>query len=238
MWESDSSKPGCSSEQRLHGASEVREVFENTIVPIPKRLAPIGEIIHRADTPAEKIFFIHRGEVRLYQAGPDGLSRLVDILGPGDWFGIAALAGSPTCEKSAVAVSTAAISEMPVEQFLGALEENPPAATAFMRQLAQRLHTARTTAARFVFDDCERRILKTLIDFSQTAAASRLEGDEILLRITHNQLAQAIGVARETVSLALTKLRRQNLLQTGRNKLVFNPIALREFEARGVEVKS
>ena len=93
--------------------------------------------------------------------------------------------------------------------------------------------TEQTPDARFVFDDCERRILKTLVDFSRTAAASPLDGgDDVVLRITHHQLAQAIGVARETVSLALTKLRRQNLVQTGRNRLIFNPLALQEFVNR------
>ena len=44
------------------------------------------------------------------------------------------------------------------------------------------------------------------------------------------QLAQAVGVARETVSLALTQLRHQNLLRTGRNQLFFDPEALRRFQ--------
>jgi CRP/FNR family transcriptional regulator len=103
----------------------------------------------------------------------------------------------------------------------------------FLRDVARRLHAARTATSRFVFDDCERRIVKTLIDFSRTAAASPTTGDEVALRITHQQLAQAIGVARETVSLALTKLRRQSLVQTGRNRLVFNPVTLQEFASRG-----
>ena len=48
----------------------------------------------------------------------------------------------------------------------------------------------------------------------------------------HEQLAQAVGAARETISLALTHLREQNLLRTGRNQLFFNPDALQEFSEK------
>jgi CRP-like cAMP-binding protein len=118
---------------------------------------------------------------------------------------VAALAGSPTCDKNAQAMTSAVVLEVPVDEFLSTLERQPGAAVMFIRQVAAQLHTARHNAARLVFDDCERRILKTLVDFSRTAAASPIEGsDEVTLRITHQQLALAIGVARETVSLALT----------------------------------
>jgi len=79
-----------------------------------------------------------------------------------------------------------------------------------------------------VFDDCNSRLLKALVRFSRSAAAMP-HGDGVVLRITHEQLAQSIGVARETVSLALTQLRQQNLLRTGRNQLMFNPDSLRDF---------
>jgi DNA-binding transcriptional regulator YhcF (GntR family) len=50
-----------------------------------------------------------------------------------------------------------------------------------------------------------------------------------MLRITHRQLAEAVGAARETISLALTQLRHQNLLRTGRNRVVFQIDAMKAF---------
>jgi CRP/FNR family transcriptional regulator, cyclic AMP receptor protein len=212
----------------------VRTLLDDFAKSLPARTVAHGQAIHAEQTPADRIFLVRQGEVRLYHPGPDGSSRLVKIMGPGDWFGIPAVAGMACFEKRAVAVTATVVVEIPVQMFLASLQQSPATAIDFIRELAQRVHLARKECARLVFDDCSRRMIKTLIDFSTTAAASRLEGDDVLLRITHQQLAQAIGVARETVSVELTKLRRQNLVRTGRSKLVFNPTVLRERVNGGV----
>jgi len=108
------------------------------------------------------------------------------------------------------------------------LSHRPEMALELNRQLAVKLQASRDDAARLVFEDCNARLIRTLLHFSSSAASQPRE-DGVVLRITHNQLAQAIGVARETVSLALTQLRQQNLLRTGRNQLFFNPDTLRNF---------
>ncbi|MGA2443519.1 MAG: helix-turn-helix domain-containing protein, partial [Tepidisphaeraceae bacterium] len=43
------------------------------------------------------------------------------------------------------------------------------------------------------------------------------------LRITHAQLAEAVGAARETVTLCLIHLRQENLVHTSRSRVTFNP---------------
>ena len=71
------------------------------------------------------------------------------------------------------------------------------------------------------------RLLRALIRFSHSPAASQTTSG-VVLHITHLQLAQAIGVARETVSLALKDLRDQNVLKTGRNQVTFDPRAIEQ----------
>lgn len=188
-----------------------------------------GASVHEPATPAESVYFIHSGQVRVYQVGPDGESlRLIEILGPDDWFGAAALAHTRTYGTRAVAVSRAVVSEVPAEKWHAALASTPDVAAEVIGQLARKLQAAHEDAGRLVFDDCNERLVKTLLRFSHSAAATRREETgEVTLRITHQQLAQAVGAARETISLALTHLRQKDLLKTGRNQLFFNPDVLR-----------
>jgi CRP/FNR family cyclic AMP-dependent transcriptional regulator len=184
------------------------------------------------DVPAD-VFFVHKGQVRLHQVAPDGTSLLLEILGAGQWFGIAALAGRSTYGVRASAMVTSVVTKVSAGAVLQHACSSPEGSKALIRELARRHCDGQDDAARLVFDDCNSRLIKTLLRFSETAAATRREpedGGGVVLRITHQQLAQAVGVARETVSLALTQLRRQNMVKTGRNQLFFDPQVLKSFQ--------
>lgn len=187
-----------------------------------------GQVLFEPDTPARKVYFIRSGQVRVYQVGPDESARLVEILGSGDWCGAESLAQEPVYGTRAVAVTAGAVIEAPADRWLAVLGEHPAAAAKLIGDLAAKLQAARADAACLVFDDCNSRLIRTLLHFSRSAAASPTD-EGVVLRITHQQLAQAVGAARETVSLALTQLRQRNLLRTGRNQLFFNPQTLENF---------
>lgn len=192
---------------------------------------------YEPNTPAHHLYFIHGGQVRVFQMGRDNSARLLEILGPGDWFGIPSLARADVYHSRAVAATRGAVSEISADRLRALLPQRTEVAQELIEQLAAKLQAAREDAANLVFEDTNQRLIKTLLQFSRSAAARRLEAKEgtaggVELRITHQQLAQAVGAARETVSLALTQLRQQNLLRTGRNRLSFNPDALAKFSSR------
>src|SRR4051812_5353178 len=189
-----------------------------------------GTVLYEPHTGAHNLYFIHRGQIRTYHVGNDDYGRLIDILGPDAWFGEAALAKQATYGEQAVAVVPSVVSEIPAERFLSLLLQQPRAAVEVYRQLAAKLTAAREDAAGLVFDDCHSRLIKALVRFSRSAAATP-HGDGVVPRLPPEQLAPAIGVARETVSLALTQLRQQNPPPPGRNQLMFNPDSLRNFAA-------
>lgn len=187
-----------------------------------------NDVIYYPDSVADSVYYIHRGQVRLYSVKSRDTSRLVEILGPGQWFGAASLAGQKTHQMRAVAVAGVVLTQVRTERLLASLANNPTQYAELTRQLAFKLMAQTDEASRLVFEDCNHRLISALLKFSQSAASTQRE-DGVVLRITHDQLAQAVGVARETVSLALTQLRQQNLLRTGRNQLMFNPESLKRF---------
>jgi CRP/FNR family cyclic AMP-dependent transcriptional regulator len=213
------------------GPADASELLQDPSLDARLVEATTGTVLVEASEPARNVYFIHTGQVRIYQTGPDDSARLLEILGPGDWFGVPALARAETYGTRAVAVSAVTVSEVPADKWLALLARQPGVATQWVARLAEKLVCAREDAACLVFDDCNQRLIKTLLAFSRSAAAT-VHPEGVVLRITHQQLAQAVGAARETVSLALTQLRQQNLLRTGRNQLFFNPEVLAQFSRR------
>lgn len=202
------------------------ELLLNPALGARRSTVAAGKVLYEPNSAAKSLFFIHRGQVRTYKVDGTGSGRLLEILGPEDWCGEAALARHPEYGEQAIAVVGSVVTEVSVDRLMQLLAQQPKAAVELMKQLAHKLSNARTDAAGLVFEDCQSRLLKTLIRFSRSAAAMP-HPEGVVLRITHQQLAQAVGVARETVSLALTQLRQKNLLRTGRNQLMFNPENLR-----------
>ncbi len=236
MPELGTENPTAKESTRLNG--DVSGLLHDPALEARTVEATTGTVLAEAGDPARYVYFILSGQVRIYQSGPENSARpletrLLEILGPGDWFGVPALAGAETYGTRAVAVSAVRVSQVPAENWLALLAQQPGVATQWVARLAEKLVQAREDAACLVFDDCNQRLIKTLLQFSRTAAATP-HPEGVVLRITHQQLAQAVGAARETVSRALTQLRQQNLLRTGRNQLIFRPEVLEKFSRRGV----
>lgn len=194
----------------------------------PHRIqVPAKSVIYQPHDPAKSIYFIHSGQVRTYQVAANGSRRLVEILGADQWCGGAALARAERYGEAAEAVVPTTLSIIPAERLFAVLPHEPALALELIKQLASKLTTFREDAAGLVFEDCNQRLIRTLVFLSDSPAASQ-SNEGVILHITHQQLAQKVGVARETVSLALAQLRRKNLLRTGRNQLIFRPQSLRE----------
>jgi CRP-like cAMP-binding protein len=219
------------SETQAVGATGglLAEVFADPDAAARSLTVPAGEVIFEADDYPASLYLIESGQVRLLQPVAAGEQRLLEIMGPGDWFGTAALAGSERTHMRAVAAEPSVILEVGRDAFCRAISRRPDALLELNRGLAGKLQTARDESTSLVFQDCNDRLIQTLVRFS-TCAAAAPHPEGVVLRITHQQLAQAVGVARETISLALTQLRRRNLVRTGRNQLVFNPVRLRDLQ--------
>jgi CRP-like cAMP-binding protein len=210
----------------------LRDTFTNPSLGAVRRIVSPGQVLCEPNSPAENLFYIESGQVRVYQVATDGNGRLNEILGADDWFGAPALAEHAQYGSRVVAVGPVTLWEVPSQSLLRFLAGQPLAAVELIKQLAAKHVAHMNESSELVFDDCNSRLIKTLLRFSTSSAATPIGDESVVLRITHEQLAQAIGAARETISLALTQLRKQNLLRTGRNQLFFSPRVLQNFAAK------
>jgi CRP/FNR family transcriptional regulator, cyclic AMP receptor protein len=180
---------------------------------------------------AAEFFVVESGEIRLFEVAVHGARRLLDILGPGRCFGFASLGRISTYEILAVSVGDSAARMIPADQLREILRGHGELALQFVESMARQLHEAWNEGSHFVFEDCRLRLIRTLLRFKNSPAAQAVPGG-VELRMTHAQLAQAVGVARETVSLCLTQLKRENLVQTSRNRVFYSPDRLQQFDSQ------
>lgn len=227
--------PTISTSRRDAWLSEA--VMVDPSLGMRRRSVKSGAVLLEPGRAASSVYLLHRGQARVFRPGSDADrhaqritsndrtspgERMTDILGPGDWFGIPALAGQGEHSERVIATEACVVTEVPVDQLFTSIARRPQLLANAVRDISAKLEQSREDACDLIFADCFRRLIRTLVRLSESAAASK-SGDGVVLRVTHQEIAQMVGVARETVSLALIQLRNQGLLQTGRNQLRFDP---------------
>jgi len=206
------------------GEISLSELLREPSLGVRRRTAPSDTVLYVAGSPADNLFFIQFGQVRQDRLATDGSCLLLDIAGPGQWLGVESI-GSATYTCQAMTTTETVALVLPAQRLTEILPRYPQVSLEIIRRLAARLQTATEEAGGLAFEDCRHRLLRALLRFGRSAVATATH-DGVMLRMTHEQLAQAVGSARETVTLVLTELRNANMLRTGRNKLTFNPQAL------------
>src|SRR5476651_1600136 len=70
-----------------------------TVAPYAK-----GAVVFRQSSPADAVFYVQTGEVKITVASKQGKEAVIGLLGPGDFFGEGCLIGQPLRLASAKAM--------------------------------------------------------------------------------------------------------------------------------------
>lgn len=98
-----------------------------------------GEIICFAGQPAQTLFMIERGEVKRIGVGPAGEPVILDLLGPGDYFGEQAIVQNSAYHATAQAIGEVELWTIAKSAFDVMLEQYPALAVTVTRLMADRL---------------------------------------------------------------------------------------------------
>ena len=153
----------------------------------------------------ESIFLLHRGlaKVRTYTA--DGDEVVMSLLGAGDIFGeMVALDGSVR-SADVVALTPLQLVKLRVPPFKSLLQENTVFALALARLQASRL---RDLNRRFALQtgDATTRLLDALAYVARKSSVTN-DPQALIPALPQRELALLAGLARETASRTLSKLR-------------------------------
>src|SRR2546426_4517151 len=186
-----------------------------------------GEAIFEKEDPAQALFIIEKGSVRIFLPGAQGVDLTLAVLGPGDFFGDLSLLDGRPRSAGAAALSEASLVTIERSDFMALLLSRPEAATAVLARVAQRLRDTNETAADLAFLDVAGRLAKKLLDPAETSGMKRADGILINLLVTQEELANMIGVTRESVNRNLSQFRRLGLIKNeGRRLVLRDPAAL------------
>jgi CRP/FNR family transcriptional regulator len=178
-----------------------------------------GEPVFRAGAPGSNVYFLKSGKVKICQLSPLGREVILWFCFPGEIFGLAEVARGGGRVVNALASEPSEVLAVSQQQFREFLSGHPQTALLSMQVLSSRLRVLGEMFVNLVADDVNTRIAKLILRLS--ARYGTRVGKEIYLNIplTHQEIADMTGTSRQTVTTALSALKRQGVLSMDNHRI-------------------
>lgn len=161
-----------------------------------------GDFIFREGDPAETLYIVNQGLIKINKVSEDGKEQIVRLLFPGDFFGQSALLQTDIHYANAEAIDTTVICTIHRHDFLKVLEQNHQMSLRFMQALNEKLQQADEWMTLLSLMEVERRLASVLLLFNEKANTQNMN-ESFKLPISKKVLASLIGTTPETISRKL-----------------------------------
>jgi len=197
------------------------------LMPEIRRLAP-GDSAWDAARDAGKVLFVREGILRVYHALGDDRRRLAKMIGPGTWVGAEVIGGGNGANLRIISDGAAVVVLVDATRFVEAALADRNAGRELIRQLARQVASVHTQLSEVTLLNCECQLVHTLLRLARNGAAT-CQGTRVTLNITQQDLADALGIARETVNGMLQRLADLQLVQKRRGRISFDLVQLEQW---------
>jgi CRP-like cAMP-binding protein len=156
--------------------------------------------------PADSIFYLHRGKVKLAVTSQQGKEAIVTVLDSDEFFGEGCLAGQTLRIATAITVTDCTLHRIEKPLMVRMLHERQDISELFMTHLLTRNIRFEEDLVDQLFNSSEKRLARILLLLAHFGKESRAES--ILPSINQENLAQMVGTTRSRVSHFMNKFRK------------------------------
>ena len=188
-----------------------------------------GKTIFFPGDPADKIYFLLKGAVKLslvYEAGDE---ITVALLRENSVFGVFSLIAGQKLYRfyHAVAFSAVELLSAPINRVEEALKNNSDLSILMLKGLSSRILQTEMMIETLAHRDMGSRLVSFLLILCRDFGVPVSDGIHIDLKLSHQAIAEAIGSTRVTITRLLGDLRQQGIISIYKKKItVHNPINL------------
>jgi CRP/FNR family cyclic AMP-dependent transcriptional regulator len=174
----------------LSASSSSRSFPKNTVV------------IHEND-PADSLFIIESGKVKVYCSDKNGKEFIMNTQGEGDYFGELALLDDSTRSASVRTVEKSSFCIIYKEDFSRVLDDHPNITRKLIRNLAAQVRKLTADVKSLALQDVYGRVANVLTDLAE----ERGDGTHYIPeKLTQQDIADRVGASREMVARILKDL--------------------------------
>jgi CRP-like cAMP-binding protein len=191
------------------------ERLEQAQAQLRERSFARAKVLYFVGAPADYLWCVKSGEVRLYKSSSKGRITTLEILGPGEIFGTDSALDQDVYPVSAEGVTPGTAWCLPRAHFLRLLSEEPALNRELLEIITRRLQSAHERVRSFAHDPAPARLAQALLRASHGGEA----------KVTRKDLAEAAGTTVETAIRVLRTFERDGLIEgsVGRIAVIDQP---------------
>ena len=176
-----------------------------------------GAPLFHAGDPANALFIVAEGRIKLSAVSINGNESIADILVPGELFGAMSTVGSPLHQHTATAMVGSCALRIDQASFRDVLSEHPTVALRVLDDVAARLAQAHADVGGQSSDTVATRVATALLRLADKVGTVQRDGS-VLIEVPLSR-ADIAGLARstpESVSRVMSGWRADGTIDSGR----------------------
>lgn len=186
-----------------------------------------GDIVFAEGNAANTLYFINEGKIKLYKYTKDGKEQILHVLSEGDFFGELDLIKASKYGFNSKAIVNSKICTLTKDEMKDIIMRKPEIGIKVLETVGERLSKVENLAT----NDVDSRMAYLLIDLIEKYGEPIEKNISIKLPLSREDMANYIGVTRETVSRKLKKLEDEKLIKIvgTKNIIILDEEGLKEY---------
>jgi CRP/FNR family cyclic AMP-dependent transcriptional regulator len=169
-----------------------------------------NEVIFTQGDPADAVFYIKTGKVKITVISEQGKEAVVAVLGSDEFCGEGCLAGQTRRMATATTMSECEIMRLEKAAIIRVLHDEPGFSEMFVSHLLARTIRVEEDLVDQLFNSSEKRLARALLLLANFGKDVR--PDPIIAKVSQETLAEMIGTTRSRVSFFMNKFRKLGLI--------------------------
>ncbi|GAA3510588.1 Crp/Fnr family transcriptional regulator [Aeromicrobium panaciterrae] len=180
-----------------------------------------NEVLVREGDPSDSLHLVEQGRLAIRVDTAAGDTALLNVIGPGDWFGELSLLGNgnPTRTATVVALEPATTRALTTSAFADLRQRYPASGELLLSLLSSRVEELSIRLVETMYDNLDRRVHRRLLDLVRVYGDGD-PGHPVTVPLTQEQLAGLVGGTRPSVNEVLQRLARRGVVELGRGRIV------------------
>ncbi len=212
----------------LHSVALFSRLSEDTVKEIASSFRvvvyPRGRLLFLEDSKSSIFYILAAGRVQLVKSSAEGREQALFVLHSREFFDVIPLIDNNPHPYSAIAMTDVRLYVIGAVQMTALMRRYPLMATALLPYMSQLLRRLTSLAGDLALANVSTRLARLILFYAQEEGRTTSHGIQLSWGLSHWQIAQLVGTAREVVTRTLKHFENEGILHTRRGRVTITDL--------------